>query len=80
MISRARFVGFGTLILLLFFPSPSIQAADTFIPPPRRIDDVLEALRASQVSDPEQIAEWRKQQAMERTKANRPDLLDDKNE
>jgi len=43
------------------FPSPSIQAADTFIPPPWRIDDVLEALRASQVSDPEQIAKWRKQ-------------------
>jgi len=26
------------------------------------------------------IAEWRKQQAMKRTKANRPDLLEDKNE
>jgi tRNA (guanine37-N1)-methyltransferase len=30
--------------------------------------------------DHAKIAEWRKQQALERTKANRPDLLDDKKE
>ena len=30
--------------------------------------------------DHAKIAEWRKQQAMERTKADRPDLLEDKNE
>jgi tRNA (guanine37-N1)-methyltransferase len=30
--------------------------------------------------DHAKIAEWRKQQAMKRTKANRPDLLEDKNE